>query len=301
MKKTFLLFFTIIIASALSPLFGQISVPKLSPFQKTEIKIGMVEVVLEYSRPSMRGRKIFGDLVPYGKIWRTGANKNTKIVFKDKVLIGNQELKAGTYSVFTKPNQDKWDIYFHTELDQYGIGETLDPKNIVAQVSIPVVQLERDLESLSITFDNLTTHSAILGIAWERTYIPIPIKIPTNDIIQDKLFEANTNLAGNYESAAWTYYEYEKDYKSALIAIDKCISIMEKEEPFEVWLKGEGNLDNPNRPRRYLTKSEIHDKLGETAQAIKAAKKSLEIAEKINAKRYIKINTENLKKWTTNK
>ncbi len=301
MKKIILLFGVIFMTSNASFLKAQVSGPQLSPFQKTETRVGIVNVTLEYSRPSMRGRTIFGGLVPFGKIWRTGANKNTKIIFKDKVLIGDQELKAGTYSLFTKPNQDQWEIYFHTELDEYGVGETLDPKNILVQMTIPVVSLNRDVESLAISFDHLTTSSAILGITWERTYIPIPIKIPTDEIIQDQLFDANIDLAGDYESAAWTYYENEKDYKKALTNINKCISLMEKEEPFELWLKGEGNLDNPNRPRRYLLKSQIHEKLGEMDKAITAAKQSMQIAKKIKSKYYIKTNTEHLKKWTANK
>jgi len=123
MKKTiFLLFFTLFFLQ-INAQEKQIPYPHLSPLQKIETKVGIVDFTLVYSRPSMRGRKIFGDLVPYNKIWRTGANKNTKIVFHDQVMIGDTELDAGTYTIIAKPNIDKWEIYFHTELDEYGIPE----------------------------------------------------------------------------------------------------------------------------------------------------------------------------------
>ena len=174
--------------------------PKPSPFQKTETKIGIVEMSLEYSRPSMRGRKIFGGLVEYGKIWRTGANLNTKVSFKEKVQIGDYKLEAGAYTLFTKPNPDSWEVYFYSLLEEYGAPETLDSKNVVAQITVPVVKLKRDIETLSISFDNLTSNSVTLGIAWERSYIPVPIKIPTDEIMQDKFLMANIALAGDYES-----------------------------------------------------------------------------------------------------
>ena len=109
MKKVLLLVGAIAI-SAVS--FGQMQTPQPSPFQKIEQKVGLTDVTLEYSRPSMKGRAIYGGLVPYDKLWRTGANANTKITFSDDVMIGETELKAGSYAIFTKPGMSSWEVMF---------------------------------------------------------------------------------------------------------------------------------------------------------------------------------------------
>jgi len=161
-KKTILLIVTLLLTTTLAAQISKLTNPKLSPFQKTEIKIGVVDVLLEYSRPSMRGREIFGTLEPYDKVWRTGANKNTKIVFSDYVEIGGVEIAPGAYTIFTKPTNDTWDVYFHTEIDAYGVPDTFNPENSVVQLKVPAVTLNTEVETLAITFDNLTANSATL-------------------------------------------------------------------------------------------------------------------------------------------
>ena len=274
-----------------------IETPKLSPLQKVETKIGVVGVELTYSRPSMRGRTIFGALVPFGKMWRTGANKNTKIVFKDNVLIENKMVEAGTYSLFTKPNIDKWEVYIHTELDKYGVPDTLDNENIIAQFSIPVTPLNRNIETLSIGFENFTLNSAILVISWEKTLIPIKIEIPTDELMDDKLNNATLTLASDYATAAWNYFKIIKDNEKALKAIDYSIRLREGEETFSEWL-ATIDLDDWSLPWAYQVKSEIHAALNDKKAAIEAAKKALEIAEKLNdGAASIRINKANIEKW----
>jgi len=109
MKKQLLLLILLGSFLAINAQERLVPYPHLSPLQKIETKVGIVDFTLVYSRPSIRGRKIFGDLVPYNKIWRTGVNKNTRIVFHDNVIIGDSELKAGTYTIFTKPGVDNWE------------------------------------------------------------------------------------------------------------------------------------------------------------------------------------------------
>lgn len=297
MKKA--LFIILCIALSIN-LIGQerlIATPKLSPFQKTEIKVGIVDVELEYSRPSMRGRTIFGDLVPYDKIWRTGANKNTKIVFKDKVRIGKTDLEAGTYTIFTKPNEDKWEVYFHTLLDEYGSPDTLDEKNIVAQITVPAIKLNRDIETLSIDFENLTANSAILAISWERTFIPIKIEIPTGNLMEERLAVQNKNLASEYSTAAWNYFKIEGENEKALKAINQAIALAEGDETFEEWLS-KIDLKDWSLPWKYQVKSEILGALDNNKEAIEAAEKSLKIAETLTVKTsYPKTNKVNIEKW----
>ncbi len=274
----------------------QIGYPRLSPLQKIETEVGTVDFTLVYSRPSMRGRKIFGDLVPYNEIWRTGANKNTKIVFHDKVMIGATELEAGTYTIFTKPGLKEWDIYFHTELDLYGIPENLDRENIKAKIRVPAITLDQAVETFSITFNNLKLNSVDLVIAWENTYVPIPINIPTNQIINDRLAKERRVLASDYAAAAFILFEKQQRKQEALEAINQAIILTENGVPFEDWLK---NADDTNRhlPDKYRLKSEILAALGAQNKAIAAAERSLKIANKVNDDFYIKVNVDNLKKW----
>ena len=270
--------------------------PHLSPLQKIESRIGIIGVKLVYSRPSMRGRKIFGALVPYGEIWRTGANKNTKIIFEEKVMIGDYELEAGTYALFTKPNIDKWEIYFHTELDEYGAPEKLDPKNILAKITVPTIPLQKTQETLSITFDNLTLNAATLAIVWENTYVPIPIKIPTAKIIEKRLSNERMLLSSDYSAAAFILFDKQNLNQEALQAINRSIALLENGNSFEDWLKT-ADLNNWHLPNNYRLKSEILAKLGERDQAIKSAELSLIIARKIKNEFYTNENLKNLEKW----
>src|SRR5690606_23258948 len=114
MKKYLLT--TLVLAMAVSFMFGQIQTPQPSPVAKIEQRIGLIDVTLEYSRPSMKGRKIFGDLVPYGEVWRTGANAATKITFSEDVTIEGNMVKKGAYALLTKPGEKSWIImlYPHT-------------------------------------------------------------------------------------------------------------------------------------------------------------------------------------------
>ncbi len=277
--------------------FGQMPIPKLSPLEKIETMIGMSEVTLTYSRPSMRNREIFGDLVPYDKIWRTGANRNTKIIFSEAVVVGQSPIPAGSYTIFSKPNKESWEFYIHTELNEYGAPDSLFSENIIARYKTVPILLKYPIETFELSFKNHTSNSAVLSLAWEHTRIDIPISVNSDQLIQDKFYQFYVDQASHYESAAWIYYDKEKNYHQALIAINKCIEIMESEIPFERWVADESNLRNPNRPRRYLTKAEILAKLNQKSRAIEAAKKSLDIAYKINSDYYIEKNTTYIKDW----
>ena len=276
---------------------AQIRGAKLSPTEKIETYVGMVEVELVYSRPSMRNRKIFGDLVPFDKIWRTGANRNTKITFSEEILIGDIILEAGTYSIFSKPNKDSWDIYFHTELDAFGAPDTLQQENILAALKLNPTTLKEKVETFELTFKSHTISSAVLSLAWENTMLDIPLSTDVDKLLESKLYQSHVALAKTYESAAWIYFDKEKNYTKALDAINRCIDIMEAEIPLEKWMADESNLRNPNRPRRYMTKAQILAELGQKTEAIVEAEKALDIAYKIDSKNYIRKNLAFIKEW----
>ena len=134
---------------------AQIETPQPSPAAKVEQKVGLTDVALEYSRPGVKGRTIFGDLVPFGKLWRTGANANTKITFSDDVKIAGNALKAGTYAIYTKPTTASWDVYFYTDTNNWGTPEKWDETKVAAKATVKATSLATAIESFTISVDNL--------------------------------------------------------------------------------------------------------------------------------------------------
>jgi len=130
------LFLLAIVASI--SLEAQIQTPAASPASKLMQTVGLTEVTVDYSRPSMRGRTVFGDLVPYGKLWRTGANAYTKVSFDTDVTISGQEVKSGTYSIFTKPSEKNWEVFFYTDTQGGGTPKNWDESKVVAKATVPV-------------------------------------------------------------------------------------------------------------------------------------------------------------------
>ncbi|MDP5082489.1 MAG: DUF2911 domain-containing protein, partial [Winogradskyella sp.] len=153
----------VLFAFALTLMFSvnaQIETPQPSPFTKIEQKVGLTDVTLEYSRPSMKGRAVFGNLVPYGKLWRTAANKNTIITFSDAVTVDGQTLKAGSYAIFTTPNEKSWEVIFYTDTENWGTPQKWDDAKVAAKTTVETISLPMNVETFTIGFDDLTSSSA---------------------------------------------------------------------------------------------------------------------------------------------
>ncbi len=279
MKKLFTLILVLAVSFAVN---AQIEAPQPSPSQKIEQKVGLTDVTLEYSRPSMRGREIFGNLVPYGKLWRTGANKNTVITFGTDVTIAGKTVKAGSYSIFTTPNKENWEVVFYTDTQNWGTPEKWDDAKVAAKVTAKATTIPMDVETFTFTFDNLTNDSAVLSMLWENTMIDVRFGVPTDKTVTASITKTmNGPSADDYYTAARFYLESGKDIKQAVTWIDKAID-MTKEQPKFWWLRQQ---------------SLIHAKAGNKKEAIKAAKASLKGAEKAGNADYIKMNNESLKEW----
>lgn len=151
--------------------------PKPSPYSKIMQTVGLTDVTVEFSRPGMKGRTIFGDLVPYGKVWRTGANENTKITFNKDVTVSGKKLKAGTYALYTIPNKDSWDVIFYADATNWGNPKTWDESKVAAKASAEVVPMPMPIETFTISFDDLTDKSAVLGILWENAYVGLKFEV----------------------------------------------------------------------------------------------------------------------------
>ncbi len=278
MKKIILLFSALMLTVSIQ---AQVQTPQASPFQKIEQKVGLTDVTLEYSRPSMKGRAIFGALVPYDKMWRTGANASTKITFSDGVEIGGKTLKAGTYAVYTTPSASSWDVYFYSDASSWGTPENWDESKVAAKVTVAAYPLPIDIETFTMSLDDLTNDSVVLGMMWEKSYVGVPIKFFTDKAVTAGIEKTmNGPSAADYYASAVYYLESGKDINQAKTWIDKAID-MNKEPAF--W--------------QLRQKSLIYAKAGDKKGAIEAAKKSLELAKTAGNTDYVALNEKSLKEW----
>ena len=247
---------------------AQMQTPAPSPSSSMKQMVGLTEVKVDYSRPSMRGRTVFGNLVPFGNLWRTGANANTTISFSDDVTIGGQTLKAGKYAIFTKPQASQWEVLFYSDTNNWGTPAQWDESKVAAKATVPVVKVPGTVETFTITLDNLTNNAANLGIWWENTYVAVPFEVPTRDKAMKSIEAAMGGPSPNdYFSAASYYYQEGLDMDKAKEWIDKAVSM----NPDAFWMSRQQSL--------------IYAKMGDTKGAIAAAQKSLAAAQKAGKNR----------------
>lgn len=261
----------------------KITTPQPSPKAKIEQRVGLTDVSVEYSRPGVRGRAIFGDLVPFGKTWRTGANSNTKVTFSSDVSIDGQTLNAGSYGLYTVPNENSWEVMFYSESDNSGVPRDWDDTKIVAKTSVEVYSMPMNVETFTITFDDVSGTSAVLGILWEKTYVGIKFEVPTDKLVSETIAAvmAASPEAGDYYNAAIYYRQQDLDIKKANEWMEKAMSLTEKPA---FWQLRQQSL--------------IYAKMGETEKAIVVAKKSLELSKEAGNEAYIKMNTKSISEWS---
>lgn len=260
--------------------FGQLAYLRKSPSQKIEQQIGVSKVIIEFSRPQMKGRQIFGALVPYGKMWRTGANENTKISFSDRVKIGETEVGKGTYALFTKPWENKWDIYLYKEWNNLDVPNPVDSSKLLYLVTVPVQKLNSTEETLVINFYDITENTSFLGIRWENTEVRIPIEFNSREVMESSMEKEFNQNALDYAIAASYYYERNIELEKAKRL--QALSIELREEP-SAWA--------------YNSYGKILYKLGEKEKAIEAIKYSLELSKATQNETLTFENEELLKEW----
>ena len=262
----------------------KITTPQPSPKATVEQRVGLTDISIEYSRPGVRGRTIFGDLVPFGKTWRTGANSNTKITFSSDISIEGQTLKAGSYGLYTVPNENSWEIMFYAESDNSGVPRDWDNAKIVAKTSVEVYSMPMNVETFTITFDDVSSTSAVIGLLWEKTYVGIKFEVPTDKLVSETIAAvmAASPEAGDYYNAAIYYRQQDLDIKKANEWMEKAMSLTEKPA---FWQLRQQSL--------------IYAKMGDTEKAIAVAEKSLELSKAAGNEAYIKMNTQSLAEWKT--
>ena len=260
----------------------KITTPQPSPKATVEQRVGLTDISVEYSRPGVKGRAVFGDLVPYGKTWRTGANSNTKVTFSSDVSIDGQTLNAGSYGLYTVPNENSWEVMFYSESDNSGVPRDWDDTKVVAKTSVEVYSMPMNVETFTITFDDVSGTSAVIGILWEKTYVGIKFEVPTDKLVSETIAAvmAASPEVGDYYNAAIYYRQQDLDIKKANEWMEKAMSLTEKPA---FWQLRQQSL--------------IYAKMGETEKAIAVAEKSLELSKVAGNEAYIKMNTQSLAEW----
>ena len=278
MRKILLSLFVVALSANIN---AQVKTPAPSPSSKLEQQVGLSDVTVEYSRPSVKGRTIFGNLVPFGKVWRTGANQNTKVTFSDDVTIDGKELKKGTYALYTKPGKSSWEVIFYSDANNWGTPREWDDSKVALSTTAKVEAMPMKIETFTITIDNLTNNSGVLGILWENAYVGVKFNTPTDKGVEASIAKVMAGPgAGDYYSAAVYYLQEGKDISKAKEWINKAVD-MTKERP-RFWYLRQQSL--------------ILKKAGDKKGAIAAAKASLAGAEKAGNADYVKMNKDFLSK-----
>ena len=218
--------------------YAQIKMPAPSPSQTIIQDFGLSKLEITYSRPSIKGRKIFKDnseLAPIGKVWRTGANFATKIKILDPVEIAGKAVDTGTYAIYTIPNKNEWTLIINKESKKWGT--QYNQEGDLFRVPIPVHKLKESVEVFTIQFANVKAESCDLQLIWSNVSINIPITTNIKEKIRtqiEKALKADSIQQNTYNQAANFYYEYDKDYAKALFNITKAID--GKTDKFWLWL-----------------------------------------------------------------
>jgi len=220
--------------------------PQPSPAASIKQRIGLTDIQVDYSRPSLKGRKVFGELVPYGKMWRTGANKATTIEFSTDVMINKIPVAAGKYSIFTIPSEKSWIVILNRNADLSGTNGYEKGQDVLR--TDVAVKMGGMFESFTVEFENLTADGAHLALKWENQMVAIPIKVEVDKIAQENIEKAMKEDAENWRvhrGAASYYIGKEMHYDKALTYIDKSIELKE-DNWYNYWLRAEA-LNGLNR------------------------------------------------------
>lgn len=249
----------------------QIKTPAPSPPQTVKQDFGLSSIELSYSRPGVKGRQIFGDLVPYGKVWRTGANSATTLTFGDEVTIGGITIPAGKYGLLTIPGNDEWTVIITKQLDVTNPAAYKADQDLV-RVKVRSQELPFSIETFSIMFSNVTSNSCDLAIFWDKTLVALPIKTEIDGKIMTQIDNALTKDNRPYFTAALYYLDNGKDLNKANDWFDKAIA----QDPSAFYI--------------VYQKARCQAKLGKKQDAIATAKKSIELSKQANNADYVALN-----------
>jgi hypothetical protein len=257
---------------------AQIQTPQASPGATISQTVGLGKVTVEYSRPALKGRKMFGVQVPYGKVWRTGANKITNVILSDEMMVNGQKVAAGTYGLFTIPTATEWTIILNKDADLWGAYD-YKQENDVVRFTVKAQNLAKAQESFTIEFIDFNANETNVAISWENVMVKFPIKHDSDAKIMaeiQKKMAGSEISVGTYSAAANYYYDTNRDLKQAY---EWATKVVENDQKF--WT--------------YYLRGKIAAKIGQCDVAVADATKGLAMAKEAGDDAYI-LNHQNVLK-----
>jgi len=274
MKKLSVLFAALSILIGLSTASAQgLKLPQASSGQTIIQDFGLGKITLNYSRPNAKGRKIFGELVPYNAVWRTGANSATTIQFTDDVELEGHKLAGGEYGLFTVPGKDEWTIVINKTAKQWG-AYNYKAEDDVLRFKVKPTETHDLTETFTIQFLNVLPASCDLQLAWEHTAVKIHLTTDVDSKVMASIDEAMKGDKKPYSAAAQYYYDNNKDQKKALEWITEAEKANEKSPSIKLW------------------KARILLKLGDKKAALATAQEGAKLAREQKNEEYTRLNEE---------
>lgn len=253
---------------------AQIRTPMPSPTISFEQSLGLSTVSMEYSRPGVKDRDIFGDLVPYGQIWRTGANASTKITFGEDVMLENNEVEAGTYALYTIPNEDEWTVMLYNDLTLGGNVANYNEENEYLRFSVEPQEMPMMFESMTFMINDIRDDQATLNLMWAKTMISMEIKLNVDEKVMASIERVMNGPSPNdYYAAARYYYETDRDMEQALEWINLTLESAER-----YWI--------------VTWKARILGKMERYKEAMAASEKAKEMAQEAENMDFVRMNEE---------
>lgn len=260
---------------------AQVETPPLSPISVIKQDVGLSELEITYSRPSKRGRQVFGNVVAYNQMWRLGANKNSTFTTSDDLYFGKDTLKKGTYAIFAKPQKQNWNVVFYAEYSNWGTPDEWDDSKVVMSLNPEIESLKNSIETLSISIDKIKTDGAVLSISWDRVKVEMPFRIDTRAKVEKSISKVMGGPSANdYYSSAKYYFTKELDKEKALEWINAAVEMRGSTAYWYTKLQ-----------------SEILAWNGDYAKAIETAKISIEMAKSKGNDDYVRMNEKSIAQW----
>jgi len=276
-------FFSLVIAACLCAvsihsLDAQVQAPSPSPTATLKQEVGLIDIEINYSRPGVKDRTIFGELVPYGEFWRTGANASTKVSFSGDVMIGGKELKKGEYSLFTYPGENEWTVIFSNSMSLPG-PEGYNKSNDAVRLQVKPETLANKVETFTIDVNNIRNNTATIDLSWENTRVSIPVSLNTDEKVFASIDQVmNGPTANDYYAASSYYLSVGKDLNQAHKWATKAVEMTDAKFPWIIY-----------------NKAQIEAELGQKDQAIKTAQQAIAAAKAMKNDHYIMLNEKLIK------
>mgnify|MGYP006073478269 FL=1 len=260
---------------------AQVQTPQLSPECDFKQTVGLTDVSISYSRPSMRGRVIFGNVVPYNEVWRLGANKNTTIEVSQEIYFNLDTLSKGTYALFTIPGKESWELVFYTESTNWGTPDKWDESKVALRLKSKVKPLKTAVQTLTIEIEDLNTAGANFSISWGRVKLSFPFQLMTKKQVVKSIDELMSGpTSSDYYRAAKYYLNEDIDHEKALVWINKAVDMRGVSA---YWMT--------------RVQAELFAANGRYKEAITSAQLSMKSASKEGDSNYVRLNEESIAKW----